>query len=240
MDGKIDVAKYILGRVNDIMSFQSDGIGDRLRWFYCFGTLQEYIADFDINQCTGGFGIDYDIDVGVVYGECQANNLIKSFEDSGFKCVKKFLNDITKEPLNLHFVSTDIKEAPSVDVYFWVKKKNIWYHTYDRGKEGKKIPSKYTFKGIEFNEAIGHGFFAPKKTIERIHTKNPLGRQFLSDRGVWMMDVFERDSSYKFYAPYSYGYCLDTWYDNWKYRKFNNLGESKTPIIKTVRSCREL
>jgi len=240
MNKKTEMAKHVLSRINEIMAWQSDTNGDRLRWFYCFGTLQEYIADFNIDECVGGFSLDYDIDIGVVYGECTADKLITAFEGNGFKCLKVFLNDVTKEPLNIHFSAPDLKDCPSIDVYFWVKKKNVWYHTYDRNKEGKRIPSKYTFKGIEFNEAMGEGFFAPKKEIERIHNKNPMGRQFMSNGGVWMMDVFERDSTYKFYAPYSYGVCLDTWYDNWKYRKFNNLGESKTPLMKYVKSCREL
>jgi len=242
MSDKIAAAKYVLNRINDTMSWQTSVQGTPLRWFYCFGTLQEYVADYDVNQCVGGFSLDYDIDIGIIHGDCSAEQIIKAFEGNGYKCVKRFLDDRTKTPLNLHFAPQNeyLKKSPEVDVYFWIKKGNVWYHTYDRDKEGKEIPSMYTFKGFEFNEAMGQGFFAPQKEVERIHSKNPEGRMQITLGGIWQLDVFERDSTHKFYAPYSYGVCLDAWYDNWKFRKFNTLGESKAPIIKKVRSCREL
>ena len=242
MDKKIEAAKYVFNRINDAMVWQTCVNGKPLRWFYCFGTLQEYMADYNISTCIGGFSLYYDIDIGIIYGDCPGEQIIKAFEDNGYKCSKKFLHDKTKEALNLHFAPVDeyLKEGPSVDVYFWIKKGNVWYHTYDRNHEGKKIPSKYTFKGFEFNKAMGQGFFAPPKDVERIHTKNPEGRMIMTNEGLWKLDVFERDSTYKFYAPYSYGVCLDAWYDNWKFRRFNTLGESKAPIIKTVKSCKDL
>ena len=242
MSTKIDAAKYVLNRISDTMLWQTCINGKPLRWFYCFGTLQEYIADFDLDKCVGGFSLDYDIDIGIVYGDCPGEQIIRAFEGNGYKCSKKFLHDKTKNPLNLHFSAVDgrLEESPSVDVYFWIKKGNVWYHTYDRNHEGKEVPSKYTFKGIEFNDSMEQGFFAPQKVVERIHTKNPEGRMRITNEGIWKLDIFERDSTYKFYAPYSYGVCLDAWYDNWKYRKFNNLGESKSPLVRHVKSCSEL
>ncbi len=242
MGKNAEEAKYVLNRINDTMMWQTGKDGARLRWFYCFGTLQEYVADYDVDNCVGGFSLDYDIDIGVIYGDCTGDQIIKAFESNGYKCSKKFLHNKTKEALNLHFVPVEeyVKKSPSIDVYFWIKSGNIWYHTYDRNHEGKEIPSRYTFKGIEFNKAVGQGFFASQKTVERIHSKNPEGRARISTGGVWTLDVFERDSESKFYAPYSYGVCLDSWYDNWKFRKFNNLGESRSAIMREVKSCSKL
>jgi predicted nucleotidyltransferase len=213
------------------MSWQGTIAGKPLRWFYCFGTLQEFVAE-------GTFGLDYDIDIGIVSNDIDAEKLKQSFVGYGFACSKVLLNDVTKKPINMHFVSAD-KEIPSIDVYFWVKKDNIWYHTYDVNMENKKIPSKYVFKGIKFDTATKQGFYADEKYVENLYQKNPLGRSQMNTVGIWTLDIFQRDSIYKFYAPFSYGHCLDSWYDNWKFRKFNR-GQSRSEFIKTVKSCKDL
>jgi len=227
----MDKAKKVLTDINNIMSWQGTVMGKPLRWFYCFGTLQEYIAEKT-------FTLDNDIDIGVVSTDINAENIKKCFEGYGYTCTKSLLNDVTKKPLNLQFQCGD-RSVPSVDVYFWVKKGNVWYHTYDVNREGKKIPSQYVFKGIKFDTTIGQGFWASDKYIENLYQKNPLGRSQMNTVGIWALDIFERDSIYKFYAPFSYGYCLDCWYDNWKYRKFNR-GQSKSEFIRKVKSCKDL
>ena len=216
------------------MGLQESIGGGKLRWFYSFGTLKEYI-------CQKTFSLDFDIDLSVIFGECEHETLIKSFEGSGYKLDKVLLNDKTNTPLNVQFRphTSELKGSPNIDVYFWLKRGNVFYHTYDVEKEGKKIPKEYVFKGIEIRPEIGLDFFASDKVVNNIITKIPEGRENITEKGVWSLDIFGDHSGNKFYAPYAYGYCLDVWYYNWRFRKFHNK-QSKTEWWKRVKSCKDL
>ncbi len=227
--------KLVLNRINNAMSWQESLKGGKLRWFYSFGTLQEFVADRT-------FSLDFDIDLSVVFGECNHEKLIASFEGSGYKVDSVLLSDKTKTPLNMHFKPTDseLKGTPTIDVYFWVKKGNIWYHTYDVKREGRKIPSKYIFKGVEELPYAKMWMFAPPKEVEAIIKDNPEGREIITPTGVWSMDIFGNHSGNKFYLPYMYGHCLTTWYGHFINRKFKKGQASRSPFIKEVKSCKDL
>lgn len=230
----MELNKMILDRINNTMNYQT-GKNDRpLRWFYCFGTLLEYVDKQTFN-------LDFDIDIGVIYGECDANGLIKAFEGIGYKEDGMVLHDVDKDILNVHFrpISGSFKGTPTIDVYFWIKKNNIWYHTYDVNREGKKILKKYIFKGVEERINIDMSFFPRKKTIDRIHSTIIEGDQILTDWGVWSYDIFGDHSEYKFYCPYAYGYLTDIWYGGSLNRQYYK-GQSMSPWRREVKSCKNL
>ncbi len=224
--------KFILSRLNDIMNNCCDNNTGETRWFYCFGTLQEYVV-------ASSFDLKHDIDIGVLFGNPEV--IQRSFESYGYKLNKIFRNNINQEALNLHFVPNDesVKHSPVVDVYFWINKGDIWYHTYDINMEGSEIPREYVFKGIKFDNNLGQGFYANRDTVDEIYTKNPLGKSMMTQNGIWQLSIFDNSDFYKFYLPYSYGYCLDQWYDNWKFRGFN-IGQSLSKFIKKVKNCGQL
>jgi len=217
----MDLNKIILNKVCNIMVWQE------MKWFFCFGTLLEFVRS---NKQT--FCIDKDIDIGVIYGKCDAEQLIKAFRGSGYDVTQIINNDVTGKPLNIHFSPPD--ETPTVDIYFWIKKDGFYWHTYDVDNERKKIPSKYTFKGIK-----AEWIEVPKETIKRIHEKNPEGRLLINNFGVWTYDMFVDHGDTKFFLPYSYGTLLDEWYPGWLIPN-KHFGQSRSRFVKKVKSCKEL
>ena len=97
--GNIQLAKNVLNRITTVMSFQEGLLGKKIRWFFSFGTMLEYL-------CDRTFKFDFDIDIGVFYKEADAEKIIRGFESFGYKCSHQFLHDVDKKPLNLHFAPT--------------------------------------------------------------------------------------------------------------------------------------
>ena len=199
-------------------------------WFYAFGTLLEFVR-------SGGnkFDLEHDIDIGVLYSECDAEQLIRPLEGMEYKLDSVVINDITNKPLNLHFRPTgDMAGTPYLDIFFWIEKDGILYHTYDFSKEGKKRPSNYVFKGVEKELII------PKKYVIKEERLSHLeGDLLLSEKGVWSYSIFGDHSGYKFNCPYSYGTLLDNWYPGWMVEE-KHYGQSKSKYIKKVESCKKL
>ena len=218
----------LVNRIDSGLSFQTDENGRFIKWFYCFGTLLEYVR-------SGGktFSLEQDIDVGLMEGECNINMIIRSFEGLGFRLNGMVKNDVTKEPLNIHFKAPkEMGKVPDLDLFFWVLKHNRLYHTYDYYKEGKEYPSKYYFKGVD------HWLINPSKDIIT-GTQEKCKDRIMSDRGVWMYDIFGDHSGYRFFLPYAYGTLLDIWYAPWLIPD-RNYGQSKAQYIKEIRSCADL
>lgn len=220
--------KQVHNAVSNAMAFQETNDGRKLLWFFCFGTMLEYIADRT-------FHLDYDIDIGILYEEYNPEKLISSFESYGYKLDKVFLHDKDKKPLNIHFRPTGaLKGTPDIDVYAWIKSGNLRYHTYDMKKEGVDIPSEYTFKGIKDE------WICPDDSIiNRIRSGGPETDRVMSHRGVWQYDIFGDHSGYVFPCPYYYGHLLDEWYCGWRFRQYYK-GQSKSQWTKTIKSCKDL
>jgi len=223
-----DLSRKVLDRINAIMQPVADLQGNPLRWFFCFGTLEEYIADMT-------FELNFDIDIGLFYGDTDVGAFTRVWEGMGYKLTKRVINDVTKEPFNLHFepVMEDTKKTPTVDVYFWYEHKGIMYHTYDVKKEGRDIPSSYTFKGIPKEFIV-----PPQSQIDEIRKSGPEMSQMLDKNGIWHYDVFGDHSGYKFRCPFAYGTLLDEWDPGWRFRDYRR-GQSKSRWIVKMKSCCE-
>jgi len=227
------LARSVFDRIASAMDSMTSRTGMPLRWFHCFGTMLEYIADrtFSID---GG----YDIDLGVFFHELDESNLQRAFEGMGYKVRTTIKNDKDGRPLNIHCAPADarIKNTPTVDIYAFYPRKGMYLYTYDYDREGKKIPSKYTFKKSSKELLEPH-----PETIKRIRERShPEASLLLGTDGIWRYDVFEDHGSYKMRIPFAYGTLLDQWYPGWRFRQYFR-GQSQSPDGKVVvRSCEDL
>ena len=223
-------ARQIAEKIDITMSFQTDPHGQYILWFYCFGTLLEFVRSRGEK-----YDLEHDIDIGVLYSECDADKLIRTLEGQEYKLDAKVINDTNGKPLNLHFRPTgNIAGTPYLDIFFWVEKDNILYHTYDYHKEGKKRPTKYIFKGIDKESIV-----PSKETIKEERIRHLEGDRLLTEKGVWTYSIFGDHSGYKFNCPYAYGTLLDCWYPGWMVEQ-KHYGQSKAKYTKEVKSCKKL
>jgi len=231
MKNKNEMAMRLLDDITNIMDMQENEVGEKLWWCFCFGNMLEYAADKT-------FSLDYDIDIGVLYGQCDENKLISAITGHGYKVEKPIFNDVTKKMLNVHFkpVEDQLKGTPTIDVYFWLPVGDMLYHTYDYYKEGKKIPSEYVFKGVK-----RHWLIPDKKTIDLERGRGKPGRdQMLTDQGTWKFPIGEPGSSLTFRMPYAVGHLLDELYTKtWRFREYYRE-QSTSRWVQKVKSCADL
>ena len=225
----VEMAKRVLQTINTVMNFQEGYNGRKLRWFYCFGTMEEYLCDLT-------FGLNFDVDIGVMFEDCDTTALIKAFDGYGYEVEKVFLCDIDRRPLNIHFkpVTEALAGTPTIDLYAWYPSGNLLYHTYDIRREGREIPRKYIFKGVKREWLV-----PPAGEVKRIRGSGPEMSRTLDEDGVWHYDVFGSASGYQLQLPFAYGSLLDCWDPGWRFRDFRR-GRSKTRWLREVKSCREL
>jgi hypothetical protein len=231
MNNQIESAKKILDDLTTLFDFLETSDGKSIWWCHCFGGVLEFIADKT-------FSLDYDIDIGVMYGECDESKLIYALEGHGYKAEKKCINDVNKKSFNIHFTPREetLKGTPTVDVYFWVPIGDKYYHTYDTKKEGNKIPSEYVFKGVK------KWWLRPSPEVIKMEKNRgkPGREQLFTDQGTWKFPVFDSSGGLTMRLPYAIGHLLDTWYSpTWRFREYYK-GQSMSPWIKKVKSCREL
>lgn len=231
MSEREDLAKRVLDSVTSIMDFQEGADGGRLWWCHCFGGVLEYVADKT-------FTMDYDIDLGVLYSECNTERLISAFEGHGYKTDVKLINDVSKQPLNIHFKPKEdfLSGTPTIDVFLWYEHKGFLYHTYDVKKQGSKVPSEYVLKGVPKE------WLAPdQETIDKERNiGHPERAQLLTDRGTWKFPVFEAAGSLSMRLPFMVGHLLDEWYSpSWRFREYYK-GQSMSRWVKKIKSFKEL
>lgn len=115
-----------------------------IKWFLCFGTLL-HVSRMIMGHSTK-MPDDQDIDLGILYEDCEPHILENKFKALGLQIKRKIINDADKKPLyySLHGVGSGI----NICLFLWYKHGNIRYHTYDVLMEKKEKPSKYIFKGI--------------------------------------------------------------------------------------------
>lgn len=219
-------AKVAYNHVVRCMEWSQNKEGDALRWFFCFGTLEEYICDLT-------FSCDYDIDVGVLWEETNFKSLYRAFENDEFKVCHETVSDVDGTPLNVSFKAKDI-DMPSVDVYLWYPKGNYLYHCFDEDRKRERRPERYTFRGIK-REWI----CPPQDVIDAIRSSGPETDQILDSKGTWVYDIWEDHGVTKFKCPFMYGSLLDEWYPCWRHRQYNR-NQSQSRWVQTVKSVREL
>lgn len=230
--GNEDRAKAVFNAINNMMSTQYAPDGQLVRWFFCFGTLKEYL-------CERTFTLDYDVDIGVLYDECDSRQMVDAMHGSfGYEVRSVVLHDVTKKPLNVHLKPVGhLAGTPDIDIFFWLRKNDKLYHTYDMNKSGESILPKYTFKGIKREWVC-----PPQEDVDRKRKPTafcPDSARIIDSRGVWHLPIFGDCSGYEFYAPYAYGSLLDEWYLNWRFRTFDK-GQSRSRWVQTVKSCKDL
>ena len=174
------------------------------RWFVSFGSLLYFIRERNM-----GVPFEQDIDISII-GSCDHKKVIEFMKMWSYEVKGKILDDQTKKPLQLVFKS---KTVPfMIDVFFWKKHNDYWWHTYDYYGEHPKngIPSKYVFKGTPRWAMKGEPY---KYNWEEI-TGN--------------MNF-----------PHLYGSLLDIWYPGW-FVPDKNFGQSRSEKKITVKNCRNL
>ena len=213
--------KYIIERIRFIMDMAE------MPWFYCFGKLQSFV----ISRGTA-FDMNYDIDIGIICDKSPMDKITSIWQSEGYEMKSALINDVTGEPLNIHFVPTesDMKGTPSIDMFVWVRKGKRLYHTYDVKRERQRIPKEYIFKGVPAK------FLDPDKDLVKMMQKKD---QSLRDDGTWEYSIFGEYSGYLFRLPFAYGSLLDIWYPGWLFPANKNF-ESETPDIIKVKSCGSL
>lgn len=223
-----DKSKLILQTLCGIMDLCSDTTCRR--WFFIFGTLEEFIADLT-------FSLKFDIDIGVVYNEYSYKKIKDSFANWGYTLSKQVLHDVDKKPLNMHFepCSSQLIGTPTIDVYFWLPLRNgLLGHCYDVNREGKEVLSEYTFKCIKKSWVI-----PSETTLSRIRKSGPEMSQVLDEWGIWRYDVYGDHTEPKFRCPFAYGSILDETDPGWRFRDAKR-GQSKSKWIYKVKSCADL
>ena len=175
----------------------------KVKWFISFGALLYFIRDKNM-----GVPFEQDLDVSVL-GKCDHKRLIHFMEQWGYEVCGRTVNDQNKEPFQLVFKSQSIRF--SIDVFFWKKYNDYWWHTYDYyGEHPKKgVPKKYVFKGTPAWAMKGD---------------------------VWQYNWEEIAGNLSF--PNLYGSLLDIWYPGW-YVPDKNFGQSRGKIVKT-KNCKHL
>jgi len=225
--------RYVFSSISGIFNSMA-GLGDApLHWFFCFGTLKEYM-------CDRTFSLDYDIDIGVLYDQYSDLDMIRVMAACGWNLQEKLVHDRDGKALNMHFKAEKndrFGEFPSVDVYAWYGHGNILYHTYDVNREKAEIPKKYVFKGVKKEWIIPD----PREVaVKRTPTAFCVeANRFLTPWGTWNQPIFEDMGDVSFTSPYSYGALLDEWYYDWITRH-RDKSQSGSRWVREVKRCKDL
>ena len=224
-------AKRIMDMLTNVMDFQEYADGTRIWWAFMFGNCLEYIADKT-------FGLNYDIDIGVLYNQCDHEKLTRAFNGIGYRPKITCIHDLDNKPLNMHFepVEDYIKDTPTIDVYFWYEYKEILYHTYDVNKSGLKRPEEYLLKGVPKEWLIPYSLDIEKERS----IGHPERSQMLTAQGTWKFPVFDDACGLTIRLPFKIGTLLDTWYSpSWRFREYYK-GQSLSRWQKKIKSFKEL
>jgi len=200
------------------------------KWFLCFGSL--------LKTCRmQGVGIVDDLDIGIIGNPM---NVLRQIDNCGLFVVKHFVksdcgDDVYNVALryNNRVRRGNEPDFVDIDLFFWVKKGQFYYHTYDvlmeQAKDG--VLSEYTFKGIPAD-----CFDAPKKDIE-YYRANRHYQGAMLENGVWRGPIPGLEyTGLQMNRPYRYGACLDWWYPDFATVR---TGVSESQEIIKVKSCRE-
>ena len=167
------------------------------KWFMSFGTLLYLVRDFGQEYAT-------DIDVSVM-DNYDADRVNYGLLQNGFVESQKIINSITREPL---FISYETRSGNHVDIFFWKKFNDMYWHTYDYNMERPEfgIPKQYVFKGTPAHMFAG----------------DPV-------KFKW----FDLISDIK--IPLKYGTLLDYWYPGWV-KPDPDFGQSRG-VIRKIDNC---
>jgi hypothetical protein len=182
----------------NICPTESDGTPE---WFVSFGSLLGVVRDR--GKLLG------DLDISMFYEEDVAERMIANLIQFNWQERGRIIHPSTKKPLHLSFVPVDkrMNGGMVLDLFFWLKVGDIYYHTYDYKMENPKngIPSEYYFKGCH------------KRIL----------------RGATWQYVWPGTAN-MIRLPHYYGTLLDYWYPGW-YRKDSMFGQSKAKQVVKVK-----
>lgn len=169
------------------------------KWFISFGTLLYLVRDFGKEYTT-------DIDVSVV-DDYDPDRISYGLEQNGFVVQQKIIHSVTGEPL---FIAYETSSGNHVDIFFWKKFNDYYWHTYDYNMERPDgIPRQYVFKGT------------PAHMFDGVPVK---------------FKWFDLISDTK--IPFKYGTLLDYWYPGWV-TPDPDFGQSRG-LIKKADNCQDL
>lgn len=194
----------ILGSLKVVLDSDPDEDG---RWFFSFGTMLYFFRDKNM-----GIPLWGDIDVSVLDVKIDADQFAQNMREFGFKLKTKIVDSRNGSPFQMVFGHEYHKGYPDIDIFFWRKGKQCYYHSYDYYMEKPKggVPSKYVFKGTPTWALKGK----PVKYI-------------------WLEIAAEMN------FPPLYGTLLDIWYPEW-FIPDKNFGQSKAVKEVKVKNCQDL
>jgi hypothetical protein len=224
--------RYVFERICGAFDSITDESGANVPWWFCFGTMLEYIADKT-------FKLNFDIDIGIFY-PAQEDKIIKAMSDQGYAFKSKVVHDADKKALNIHFRPYDasLDGAPEIDVFCWYGvASGLLGHTYDTNGEGHAVLSKYLFKCVpDYVLRPGAGDIT---RVRRMNKNDPDFDYTLDKHGVFHYDIWEKNGPWKFRVPLFYGTLLDIWYPGWAFRDVRR-GQSKSSDMFEGTSCNKL
>jgi len=190
--------------------------GNRPKWFISFGALLYLIRDLPL-----GIPFEQDIDISMIYGVADREDIINSFGEYGYKLDSEVLDNWQHKPLKMAFSPNGGADKGSycIDIFFWViDKAGVAWHTYDQYNSGKTILDEYVFKATPTSI-----LFKP---------------EIISDS--W------EETAPNINLPLMYGSLLDYWYppkgpgneSGW-IKKSSNYGQSMTKNIVKITNCKE-
>jgi len=174
----------------------------KMKWFVSFGTLLYLIRDKK-----HGKEFDTDMDISIV-GEHNFEQIDGNLKENGFEECTRIINDTTKSIL---FASYKSSNGLHLDLFFWIKVDNYYFHTYDYMRDSTDgRPSFYHFKSLP-----PYMFEGDTINYEWIESMSPLK------------------------IPALYGTLLDYWYPNW-FTPDEDFGTSRCDEILEPKTCEGL
>jgi len=193
--------------------------GSNPKWFISFGSLLWFIRDRLL-----GREFEQDIDISMIYGAVDRNEIVGRFAEYGFTVDHELVDNHYHKPLQIVFKPTNpILANIHIDLWFWVIAGQYAWHSYDPLGQGRTILPSYTFKGTPKDLILAETISYPWEEIAP-----PMN------------------------FPTMYGSLLDTWYPpvkgpdgryvpntGWLFPN-RQYGQSRCPVTKTVQSCKEM
>lgn len=180
--------------------------GGTPEWFVSFGTLLGIVRDR--GKLLG------DIDISMLYEENVSQSLVDALCQFNFSVTKKIIHPDTGQMLYVSLEPLDkvLYGDNHLDIFFWYKVGDLYYHTYDYDMTNPQngIPETYVFKGVEariLRGATWHETWPEMKHIVRL--------------------------------PHYYGSLLDYWYPGF-FRKDSMFGQSRTKQFVQVKTPKDL
>lgn len=139
----MDKFHLLINYISNIMLSMRDVNDVQQRWQLAFGTLLYFIRDKELK-----YPYEQDIDISMFYDDgIDTAKLIRFFESHQLRMTKHIKDDVHNRTLYLSFYPEKdlLNRLPAcgIDIFFWYKYDNYYYHTYGEDKIFKGIPCSY-------------------------------------------------------------------------------------------------